>query len=108
MGCARALDKKTADLSNLYFWSDHPAAATSFILVYGQLGLSSASSDFLVSSGEVGAGEGERFGEGDRERRFCVSISVANVDILCAAKRLRPGGDMGGEANAHSGSGGGV
>ncbi len=75
---------------------------------YGQIGLGSVFSDFDSSAKNSGAGEGERSGEGERERRFCVSISVVKVDKLWAAKRLRPGGDMGGEAKAHSGSGGGV
>lgn len=57
---------------------------------------------------DVNKSQSPRSGDGERERRFCASISVANMDKLCAAKRLRPGGDMGGEASAHSGSVGGV
>jgi hypothetical protein len=76
---------------------------------YGQLGWGAAvDSVFRNPTDDAGPGEEERLGEGDRDRRFCVSISLVKVDKLCAAKRLSPGGDIGGEASVHSESEGGV
>jgi hypothetical protein len=76
---------------------------------YDQLGWGAALvSVFVNTTGAAVSGEEERLGEGDRDRRFCVSISLVNVDKLCAAKRLSPGGDIGGEAIVQSESEGGV